>query len=281
MDLKERLKDLLAPGELRSVPKSYDIVGDIAVLRVPATLDHRKKLIAEAVMHVDRHVKTVLNQIGPVSGDFRLRGLEHLLGEEKTETVHRETGCVFKVDLKECYFSPRLSYERMRVARLIKPGEVVLNMFAGVGSFSIIIAKNARPRRVYSIDINPVAVRYHRENVKINKVEHLVDIIEGDAKKLIEGRLRGVADRVLMPLPEKAHEHIEPARLALKPEGGWIHYQGFEHAGTEEDPIKKAWERVAKELLRLGFDFEVPHSRIVRDVGPRWYQIVLDILIND
>ncbi len=281
MKLKEKLKDQLEPWELELVPKSYDIVGDIAIIRVPKMLEQRSKLVAEAIMQVDKHIKTVLLQESPVSGDFRLRDLEFIFGEKKTETLHRELGCLFKVDLKECYFSPRLSYERMRIAKQVKPGEIIVNMFAGVGCFSIIIAKNAKPKKVYSIDINPLAIHYHKENVKLNKVEDIVEPIEGNAKKVIKERFIGVAERVLMPLPEKAYEYLEWARLALKQEGGWIHYYGFEHASKDEDPVKKVKEKITVKLSQSVSCFEIASERIVRAVGPRWYQIVLDILVQN
>jgi len=277
MSLKEKLKGKIEPWELELIPRSYDVVGDIAVIRVPEILEHRSSIIAETIMQVDKHVKTVLRQVGPVAGDFRLRGLEFVLGEKKTETVHREFNCLFKVDLRECYFSPRLSHERMRIAGQVKPAEVVVNMFAGVGSFSIIMAKQAKPRKVYSIDISPVAIRFHRENVKLNKVEDIVEPVEADAKRVIEERLTGLADRVLMPLPEKAYEYLDWARAALKSEGGWIHYYGFEHADKDEDPPEKVKDKVSKKLSSLGSRFEIPTARIVRAVGPRWYQIALDI----
>jgi len=280
MNLREKLKDRLEGWELGLIPRSYDIVGDIAIIRVSEKIEPKSELIAEAIMQVDKHVKTVLRQAGPISGDFRLRDLEFVLGERKTETAHREFGCLFKVDLKECYFSPRLSYERMRIAKQVKPAEVVVNMFAGVGSFSIVIAKHAKPRKVYSIDINPTAIRYHKENNIANKVRDIVEPIEGDARKVIEGRLKGVAERVLMPLPEKAYEHLEWARTALKTEGGWIHYYGFEHASEHEDPVAKAKEKNTERLSHLSSRFEIPSARVVRAVGPGWYQIVLDILVQ-
>ena len=91
-------------------------------------------------MQTHKRIKTVLRQASPVSGDFRLRKLEWIAGERKTETVHKEYGCILKVDLGKCYFSPRLSYERNRIAHQVQPGEVMVNMFAGVGSYSIVIA---------------------------------------------------------------------------------------------------------------------------------------------
>lgn len=281
MSLKDKLEDRLEPFELELVPRSYDIVGDIAIIRLPEALEHRSKLIAETIMQADKHVKTVLRQVGPVSGDFRLRDFEFVSGERKTETAHKESGCIFKVDLKKCYFSPRLSYERMRIAKQVEPGELVVNMFAGVGCFSIIIAKHAKPQKVYSIDINPPAIDYHDKNVKLNKVGDVVEPIEGDAREATEEKFVGVADRVLMPLPEKAYEYLKWARLALKPEGGWIHYYGFEHADRDEDPMEKAKEKVNERMSQLSSRFEVSFARIVREVGPRWYQIVLDILVRD
>ena len=133
--LRTHLKDKLEPNELRLLYTSYDIVGDIAIIQVPETLKLRTQAIAKALLQTQKHVKTVLRQISPVAGDFRLRDLEWIAGEKKTETVYKEFGCLFKVDLVRCYFCPRLSYERMRITKLIQPNEVIVNMFAGVGCY--------------------------------------------------------------------------------------------------------------------------------------------------
>jgi len=93
-------------------------------------------------------------------------------------------------------------------------------MFAGVGCFSILIARNVPTAKVYSIDVNPVAFEFMQENVVVNRAFGQVFPLLGDAKALIETRLRGVADRVLMPLPEKALEYLPCAVAALKPSGG-------------------------------------------------------------
>lgn len=280
MRLREKLAGILSPDEIKMLYNSFDIIGNIAILRLPKALEGRGEVIAEAVMRINKHVRTVLCQAGPVSGEYRLRELKWLLGEKKTETIHREHGCLFKVDLAKCYFSPRLLYERMRIARQVKPGEVIVNMFAGVGCFSIVIAKHSRARKIYSIDINPDAVRYMRANITLNKVEDIIEAIEGDSKEVIMSKLRGIADRVLMPLPEKAYEYLDYALMALKPAGGIIHYYDFEHAGKNEDPVAKIIEKVSRKLLGMKVNFSVAFARIVRTVGPRWYQIVLDILIT-
>jgi len=280
MDLREKLAMVLEPWEMKLLPRSYDIVGDIAVIRVPETIEHRTGEIAEAIMQTNRPVKTVLRQIGPVSGELRLRSLEWISGENKTETIHRESGCIFKVDLERCYFSPRLSYERMRIAKQVNPSEVIVNMFAGVGCFSVLIAKHAKAKKVYSVDINPSAIQHMRENIKLNKVEDVVEPIEGDAKEVIEKKLGNLADRVLMPLPEKAYEYLDYAVMALKPSGGVIHFYDFDHAKRDEKPLGKVEEKVSRKLRNLNVGFKVSFGRVVRTVGPRWFQVVLDILVH-
>ncbi len=276
-DFTALLVGKLEPGELDAVYKSYDIVGDIAIIRIPESLEQKNEIIAEAVMQAHKRVKTVLQQVSPVSGGFRLRELEWVGGELGTETIYREHGCLAKVDLKRCYFSPRLSYERKRIAQRVQPGEVIVNMFAGVGCYSIIIAKLSKAERIYSIDINPIAVQYMRENINLNKVEKRVVPIQGDAKKIIEEELQNVADRVLMPLPEKAFKYLDSALLALKPAKGWIHYYDFEHAKKDENPIEKTKEKVSEKLKTIFADYEIKFGRVVRTTGPNWYQVVLDV----
>jgi tRNA (guanine37-N1)-methyltransferase len=147
-NLKEVLAEKLEPQQLKQIYKTYDVVGDIAIVRVPEAQSSLSKLIAEAVMNTHREVKSVWRQVSSVSGDYRLRGLEFLLGEKTTETRYKEHGCVYKTDLRKAYFSPRLSYERLRIAKLVQPKEVVFNMFAGVGCYSIAIAKHSQPQKV-------------------------------------------------------------------------------------------------------------------------------------
>jgi len=279
-DLKTLLASRLEPWELKLLHKSYDIVGDVAVIRVSESLKQRSKIIAQAIKQTHKRVKAVWRQASPVSGDFRLRKLEWVAGERRTETIHSEHGCVFEVDLERCYFSPRLSYERIRITRLVQLGEVIVNMFAGVGCFSIIIAKRSEAEKIYSIDINPFAVQYMRQNMKLNKVEERVVAIQQDAKKAIGEGLRNVADRVLMPLPEKAYEYLDGAVLVLKPTGGWVHYYDFEHAKKGEDPVEKVIAKVSEKLRTFGANFEVSFGRVVRETGPNWFQVVLDVHVK-
>jgi tRNA (guanine37-N1)-methyltransferase len=281
--LKRRLKDILSDfipeRNLAYIYNSYDIVGDIAILRLTEESRKYSKIIAEAILNVHKNVKTVLAQTSPVSGDFRLRKLEYVAGENKTVTVHRESGCQFSIDVAKCYFSPRLFFERMRIAKLVRNEEVVVNMFAGVGCFSIIIAKYSNAKKVYSIDVNPAAYQLMQENIRINGVFERVVPILGDAKDIIQTKLNRSADRVLMPLPEKALEYLPYAILALRNTGGWVHYYDFEHAKRNENPVEKVKLKVAEKLQNLVASFEIHSGRVVRSTGPNWYQVVLDILL--
>ncbi len=275
--LKEVLKDKLTASELKSLYAGFDIIGDIAVLKIPEPLMLKRHLIAESLLKAVKSVKTVLQQTTPVEGEYRLRGLEVLAGEPKFETIHKEHGCLYKVDLRTAYFTPRLSAERLRVANQVREGEVVINMFAGVGPYSILIAKKVREVRVYSIDNNPEAYRYMQENIKLNKVEGKVIPILGDAAKVIRNTLQQVADRVIMPLPEKALSYLSDAYSALKGGKGIIHY--YEHIFYEvsEDPLLKAIEHISNKAL---FRFNVDYAGVVRDVGPRLAQVVLDLKVD-
>jgi tRNA (guanine37-N1)-methyltransferase len=281
MSLRDKHNKFLEPWKSKHLKQSYDIVGDIAIVRIPETKGHRTKETAETIMHNNPHIKTVLRQTGPVTGELRLRRLEWLTGEKKTETIHKEFGCLFKVDLEKCYFSPKLSFERMRVAKQVAAGEVVVNMFAGVGCFSILIAKYARPQKIYSVDVNPLAISYIEENIRLNKARYVVEAVEGDAKEVISKRMLNVADRVLMPLPEKALEYLDYAVMALKPTGGKIHYYDFVHARKSIDPIEEVKKKVSEKLQNMNVASEYTFGRIVRTVGPRWFQVVLDIKVHE
>jgi tRNA (guanine37-N1)-methyltransferase len=102
----------------------------------------------------------------------------------------------------------------------------------------------------------------------------------GDAKEIVDKRLRHVSDRVLMPLPEKALESLPDALLALRQTGGWIHYYDFEHALKSENAVGKAKLKVSRRLKDLDVDFEIPFGRVVRATGPNWYQVVFDIEVR-
>jgi len=277
--LREKLSTTFSSVELNLIYNSFDIIGEIAIIKVSNGSIVNAEKVASQIMVIHRNVKTVFAQTSPILGDFRVRTLRLLAGEDKTSTKHKESGCVFAVDVEKCYFSPRLSHERLRIASLVKSGETVVNMFSGVGCFSIVIAKTVSKTKVFSIDVNPIAVQYMEENVRINRVYGKVIPLLGDSKDIIDAQLQAKADRVLMPLPEKALEYLPYAVSVLKKPSGWIHYYDFQHATGNEKSVEKTKLKVAQKLDSLGVCYNFAFSRVVRSTGPNWYQTALDIQV--
>ena len=284
--LNKIINKVLKHPSASSLSKGLDIVGDIVILKLPEDLLSIASKIAEAVLNEAPYIKVVLNQTTPVSGEYRTRELEWLAGEKRTTTTHIEYGCRYKVDLKTAYFSPRLSYERMRITKIVrqefekkKKLDVITNLFAGVGCFSILIAKNSPTGYIYSIDINPDAIKMMEKNILLNRVVDRVIPIFGDARDVVNLKLKGKSDRVLMPLPERAIEFLDTALTALKPEGGYIHYQDFVHAGSDKDVINQANDKFIRGIDEFNLDFEIFNARVIRNVGPNLFHVGLDVII--
>ena len=267
----------LDAGRLARLTKGVDVIGDVAILKLSEGFQDEKHQIAESLLDLAPYLGVVLEQTGPVGSQFRTRKLEWLAGEHRTETVHREFDCQYKVNVETTYFSPRLSRERKRIADLVSTGECVVNFFAGVGSFSIMIARHSHPSRIYSIDINPAAVRYHAINNMLNGVRDTIDLICGDANRLVSTSFMGRANRVLLPLPELALESLPTARSALKNERGMIHCYVFIDSNRRSEAGKQALLKLGPVLQRVGATEETVKAHVVRSVGPCRYQVCLDM----
>jgi tRNA (guanine37-N1)-methyltransferase len=277
--LKTILKNVLPPEDISKLYSAFDIVGSIIILRIPDSLNSRKHIIADTVLMNIKSAKSIFAQTSAVQGDYRLRNLEYLAGVNCTATEHREHGCRFKVDVSKTYFSPRLSTERMRISKMIADNEIITNMFAGVGTYSILIAKSNKTCKVYSIDSNPIANELALVNTQLNKVRERVIPICGDAREVVAKQLRGTSTRVLMPLPEKAKEFVDFAVMALKEKKGMIHY--FAHIRATSK--KLALDNAALDIKYafINHDYRIASTRVVREVGPRMYQTVSDIIVTN
>jgi tRNA (guanine37-N1)-methyltransferase len=276
--LAQVLENRLSPHLLASLPRALDIVGDIAIIEIPPELKADERLIGEAILTVYKNVRTVLAKAGAVSGTYRLREFEVVAGENKTATLHKEYGCKYHVDIAKAYFSPRLSQEHNRVASLVQKGETVVDLFAGVGPFSVLIAKKNADAKVYAVDINPDAIEFLERNIRLNRVENRVISIQGDARQAVEERLMGVADRVIMNLPEKALEFVDTACKAIKPAGGIAHYYAFIRL---PDSLENAQQRFSEAVEKAGKKVDAfLFAKTVRETAPYEWQIVLDAKIR-
>jgi tRNA (guanine37-N1)-methyltransferase len=276
--LKSILKEVLTPEETSKICSAYDIIGEIIVIKIPESLNPKRQIIAEKLLEHVKPAKSVFAQISAVHGEYRTRGLEYLAGINNPVTEYKENGCRFKVDVVKTYFSPRLSTERYRITKLIKDNEIITNMFGGIGTYSILIAKKNMTSKVYNIDLNPEANRLSIINAKLNNVQTRVLPICGDAREIINDHLKCMSTRVLMPLPEKAKEFIDSAVLALKGNKGIIHYFAHVKAHTKKLALENG-SMDAKQAFSK-YEHKITGMRVVREVGPRVYQVVTDVCIT-
>jgi len=266
-DVPERERQTL-PADLLGWEPTYERLGDIVILDEddPERAEEAARAIAESALPA----KTVVNRASPIEGELRVRRWDVLYGDG-TETVHREYGCAFALDIAEVYFSPRLATERHRVVEQVESGERFFDMFAGVGPFVIPAAK--RGAEAVGVDLNGVAVEYLRENAERNDVADRVTAIEGDVRD-VEG-YDDWADRLVMNLPHSADEFLDTA-VALAGEDCTLHYYDIQH---EDDPFGPG-ERAIREAAGTEYEVEVLERREVRSYAPHELNVCLDVRLR-
>ncbi len=260
----------MPPSLRRSLPSSFDVVGDIAVIKIPEGLRPHREAIGRAILRWNPKIRVAAEDRG-VKGERRVRQIGIIAGERRTTTVHTEHGLRYRVDLAAAYFSPRLASERGRIADLVREGEVVADPFAGVGPYAILIAKRRRPRQVHASDANPVAVELLRTNVAANRAER-VEIREGDARTVL--RELGAVDRVILDLPHSALQFLPDALAAIGPRGTIHLYRILEQAEETET------ERKIRSLARTaGFQVVDLRRRHVRAYSPTQHHTAFDVTV--
>tara|TARA_Y100000310_G_scaffold56210_1_gene51518 strand:+ start:224 stop:994 length:771 start_codon:yes stop_codon:yes gene_type:complete len=232
---------------------SYDVVGNIAILKFPSGVKKSEKVrVAKQLMAERKSVRTVVEKSDRVKGRLRTMRTLHLAGERNLEALYLENGCRFRLNIESCYFSPRLSNERKEIFSKVKRGERVLVMFAGVGPFSISIAKNSKASEVYSVELGRECSKYAKENVKLNKLSN-VSVIQGDVKRIIpqlhDSKIK--FDRIVMARPNLKNTFLKEAFSVIS-KNGVIHYYGFSKDKTfVVDTIKERAEDCNKKIRIL------------------------------
>ncbi|WP_445474465.1 class I SAM-dependent methyltransferase [Methanococcoides methylutens] len=264
----ESHEKILTLEDILGFTPGYEIVGDIALIEADEPEAQR---IADALLKVHKHVKTVLGAVSAVEGEFRTRRFKVLAGEQRTETVHKDHGCKYKVDLARAYFTPRLSTERQRIVSQIGENDVVLDMFAGVGPYSIPIAKKCK--KVIAMDKNPDAIHFLKENVKLNSIGN-IEVLEGDANEIARN-FEGIADHVLMNLPHSADAFLDAA-IYVTALQGVIHYYGMTH---EDDLFDSSIGLIEAAAKKVGRSIEVVECRTVRSYAPHQYNVCIEVRV--
>jgi tRNA (guanine37-N1)-methyltransferase len=265
MKIPENLKKYL--------PTSFDIIGNIALLKIKSDIIGYKREIAEALLKTHKNIKTIC-LVYPVSGELRTRKIEIIGGEKRTETIHKEYGLNFLVDIKKVYFSTRLANERKRITDQVKDDEIVIDMFTGVAPFPIMIAKYAKPKIIYAFDKNKDAIEYAKDNIRINNVLDKVELVCIDALKipkyLKERKIK--ANRVIMNLPFQVFSFF-PKALKIIENGGAIHYYGI----LEDNNIDKRINQLKYTAKKQGFSLVNLNIRKIKSYSPREFYIGIDI----
>ena len=259
----------LPPAEILGYEPSLERLGDIVI--VDEADDGRAREIAEAVMDSDVPCETVLNRASPIEGELRVRRWDVLAGNG-TETVHREYGHEFLLDVAEVYFSPRLATERHRVVERVEPGEAAIDMFAGVGPYAVPMA--TRGADVVACDLNERAVTYLRENAARNGVADRVTAVAGDVRETAAEHA-DAADRLVMNLPHSADAFLDTA-VTLAGDDCVVHYYDIQH---EDDPFGPG-RRAIREAAGDEYAVAVETERVVRSYAPHEYNVCLDVRLT-
>ena len=228
--------------------RAYHLLGNIAVINFSkGILLKDKKKFANKILKENKSVKTVLEKSKNFKGRLRKMQTKYLVGEKTKEVLYKENACVFRFNLDETYFSPRLSGERKEISSLIKKDEVVLVMFAGVAPFSIVIAKNSKAKKVYSNEINRKANKYAKLNIEKNNLREKVELIPGDIKRITktlkEKKLK--FDVIVMPRPKLKDTFLEQAFILSK-KFTRIYYYDFCKIGEEKIIVEKIRNQAKK-----------------------------------
>ena len=272
--LEDALRGILSPEEMKKLVKSFDIIGHVAVIEIPPELKEKERDIAEAILKVHPNVKTVAVEEGPHQGPYRVQPVRVVAGEENLVTRYREHGVDMWLEVGKVYFSVRHSYERLRIARMVKPGEVVAALFAGVGPYPLVIAKiQPRVEKIYAVELNPEAYKWMVYNIKKNHMEDKIVPFLGDVREVVPREFPHQANRIIMPLPKTADSFLDVAMTALKREGGFIHYYAF---APSEDPYREAVEKIEEAAEEAGFRLVNWKGRRVADYAPRVWKVVID-----
>lgn len=270
--LKSALKGKLAGKELKHLKTAYDLIGDIAILEIDKELKDKEKLIAETLLNTNDKVKTVLKKSGIHYGVFRTQKLKHLAGKKTKEATYKENNITLKLNVEEVYFSPRLSAERKRIYKLVKPREDILVMFSGCAPYPVVLSKNTKAKEIIGIEINQEGHKYALENVKLNKLSN-IKLYLGDVRKVVP-KLKQKFDRILMPLPKSAEDFLPEAFMVSK-KGTIIHLYDF----LDENEFDNAKQKIKNTCKKANLKCKILKLTKCGQHAPHVYRICIDFKI--
>ena len=272
--IKESLSKQIPKNLVRKIPDKWEKTGEVLTIKLPTDLKNYEKEIGEVYAMI-LNCKTVLNDIGGISGVYREPNVAVIYGSTNTETIHKENGIKYKLDPQKIMFSSGNMDERLRMANISNTGETVVDLFAGIGYFTIPMAVYSKPKKIFACEINPVSYDYLCTNIILNNVTSLVEPLKGDNRKISP---KNVADRVLLGYFGDTHDFIPTALDCLKNHTGIIHYHDkFPEDTVPDDPLKIV-KKIAEKYDRNAQLLKYKH---VKTYAPGISHFVLDIQIGE
>jgi len=252
--------------------RAFSVLGNIAIVNFPDKYKASKKKFAENVLK-QTSASTVLEKSGKFAGRLRKMKTKHLAGEKTKEVLYKENDCVFRFNIDETYFSPRLSNERKEIASMMKKGDEVLVMFAGVAPFSIVIGKKSKAKKVYSNEINRKANQYAKLNIERNKLKDKVELLPGDIKR-VANKLRKKFDVIVMPRPQLKDTFLKEA-FKLSKKGTRIFYYDF----CKIDEVDGIVEKVLEEAKKARKKIKIKGAKKAGDTAPYKIRCRIDFAV--
>ena len=253
---------------LKALPSSYQKVGDIILIKLFGSAARQHKKIGEAVLEMLPYIRTVC-MIKGIAGEYRIPRAEVIAGDKNTTTTHKEHGCLYRIDVAKIMFSKGNLSEHRRLINQIKPNETIIDMFAGIGYFSIGIAKNSKAKEIYAIEKNPTSFKFLKENISLNKIKNIKPMM-ADCRF---ATLPEKADRIIMGY-FPGTERFLPKAFSLLKKKGIIHYHNvYKQSELWEKPL----EQLRKRAEANGFVLtRIITKKKVKSTAPRTYHIVID-----
>lgn len=270
--IKDRLSKDLPSESLQRLPDKWEKIGSVVTIRLPEELQEHQQKIGKAYAEVLGCVST-LNDLGGISGVYREPQVEVIFGSSETETIHSENGIRYKLDPQKIMFSSGNLKERQRMATVSTTDETVVDLFAGIGYFTLPLAVYCTPKRIFACEINPVAYRYLCANVLLNHVSGIVEPLLGDNRCVAP---KDCADRVILGYLHDPDRFVPVALSCLRNQVGILHYHArvpFEEVPTQ--PLA-CLEQAA---MRCRRSVELLHTEVVKSYAPGIDHVVLDVRI--
>jgi tRNA wybutosine-synthesizing protein 2 len=259
---------------IKKLPSKWEKIGDVVTLVLPKELEKYKEFIGEKFAEI-LNCKTVLNDIGGITGELRKPNVEIIFGSKETETTHKENGICYKLDPQKVMFSSGNMDERIRMATISNNSEVVVDLFAGIGYFTLPIAVYSKPVMIVACEKNPVSFDYLHENIKLNKVIDIVEPIKGDNREVAP---KFIADRVIMGYIGDTKVFLETAINCLKENIGIIHY----HDKIPKINIpKNPMDKISKIADKFDRKVELIGYKNVKSFAPGINHFVFDVRIGE